>query len=361
MRFLIAIFISLFVLTPLAAQQPEPQPQQLTDTAGGTPQAKPKPPQTSDDLDFDEYVDCRKETAPNVDCRGSFEASYYLGGVADNFAGSELLNYIDKDAKKQGETTTRLATGFDFAYRLFGTRQNLRYTPDPKNPGEFILADSKDTPAKRFRWWNFSQLWVYGETLHSARSKELNCGTAANPTKQADLPACDELQLDKGTGEVIAIIKSASSLETYAGLRWEFLPLHTLLQNDEADRARMYLKAQYGAIAVRGGGDSADQSLYAIGALAVSGPLEGSYLEVGFGRNDLFHTRRGRRLKIDGFLSVRPDYIPLLGYPFAKSDLRIRPFAQLTADVDGGSGSDSYQTYFGFDFTFGKKSKAPKK
>lgn len=295
-------------------------------------------------------VDCWKPTAKGedpkrdpygrliyqIDCRGSFEGSFYIGGAVDTFAGNDTLNYLN--ASDTGKSTLREVAGFDFAYRLYGTRGRL-------NPG--------DTGVYNFA--QRSQLWVYGETVHGVRSKELQCVDAGgNPGTDANLPACKQAADPNNipnTGELLAIIKGATSLEAFFGLRWEFAPVSSVIQGSELDRARFYVKTQFGAINVASGGDSADQHHVGLGAIAVSGPLEGSYLEVGYGRNDLMVKNHDGRWKVDGFLSVDARAVPML-HKIVK-DRRIRPFAQLTVDADLAGGADSLQTYFGLDYTFG--------
>ncbi|MDQ3283245.1 MAG: hypothetical protein M3Q69_17750 [Acidobacteriota bacterium] len=83
----------------------------------------------------------------NADCRGSFEASFYLGEAIDSFAGDETIAYLNPDVTGPKQ---RAVGGFDFAYRMFGNRGNLA---DPKGR------------------WRGTQLWVYGETVHGVRSK----------------------------------------------------------------------------------------------------------------------------------------------------------------------------------------------
>src|SRR5687767_14466022 len=161
-----------------------------------------------------------------------------------------------------------------------------------------------------------SQLWVYGETVHGVRSKEVECKEEGGAeTGNNNLPVCKKTQegtAPPNTEKLLAIIKGATSLEAYVGLRWEVAPFSYLLQQSELDRARFYIKVQAGVINVAGGGDSADQHQVGIGALAVSGPLEGSYLEFGYGRNDLMVKNHTGRWKVDGFLSAHPDSVPIL-------------------------------------------------
>ena len=281
-------------------------------------------------------TDCQPD---QVDCRGSFEASFYVGGAVDTFAGAKTLNYLNPG--DTGKSTLREVAGFDFAYRLYGTRTRLL-----KDQSKGFFKDS--------------QLWIYGETVHGVRSKELQCKAAGGAAgADANLPACQAANVP-GTEELLAIIKGATSLEAFVGFRWELAPASYLIQNSELDRARFYLKGQVGAINVASGGDSADMHHIGVGATAVSGPLEGSYFEVGYGRNDLMIKNHNRRWKIDGFLSVDARAVPMLHKVIG--DTRIRPFAQLTVDADFAGGADSLQTYFGIDYTFGgtkKKAASP--
>jgi hypothetical protein len=80
-------------------------------------------------------------------------------------------------------------------------------------------------------------------------------------------------------------------------------------------------------------------------AFAHSGPFDGSFIEVGFGRSDMFFTPPDktpwRRWKIDGFFSVPA---------FGKGDKRPRLFLQLYSDFDPTDiAADSVQTFFGLD------------
>lgn len=265
------------------------------------------------------------------DCRNSLEGSVFLGAAVDTFAGGETIRYLNPDAS--GGTETREIAGFDFEYRLIGRRSRLA-SDACENCGRF----------------GRSQLWVYGEAMHGLRSAEVDC---TKPVNQG-IAVCTENGFDpaNATKGVIAILRGASSLEGLVGFRWEFAPLSQLLQADEMDRARMYLKVQSGFVSVAGGGDARDLYHGAIGATAVSGPFNGSYLEFGYGRNDLLETKKNGRFKIDAFFSLHPQYVPLPG--FKNISPRLRPFAQLVADVDLGGAADSISSFFGIDFTFTK-------
>jgi hypothetical protein len=267
------------------------------------------------------------------DCRNSLEGAVFIGAAVDTFAGGETIKYLNPNASSG--TETREIVGFDFEYRLIGQRS--------------LLADDECKDCGRL---GRSQLWVFGEAMHGLRSAEVDCTKPVNK----GIAICTESGFDAANTAkgIIAILRGASSLEGLVGFRWEFAPLSQLLQADEMDRARMYLKVQSGFVSVAGGGDARDLHHAAIGATAVSGPFNGSYLEFGYGRNDLLETKKNGRFKIDAFFSLHPHYIPLPG--FTKISPRVRPFAQLVADVDFGGAADSIESFFGVDLTFSKPS-----
>lgn len=250
----------------------------------------------------------------NADARQPMLASAYIGMVIDNFAGDEVLQYLNPDDANDAEW--EFIAGVNFEYRLVGS------------PGDR------------------QQLWIYGETVHGARSRDVDCKSGNN----AQLDICDDhipgdgTVPTGGTDEFIAILRAASSLEAFLGLRYEFPPP---LQSGTASPARLYVKGQLGFLSVTGGGgDAVDDHHVAIGAITVAGPFEGSHLEIGYGRNDLFHRNPNERLVVDAILSLSSDVVP------GTFSAKMRPFIQFTGSFDGGSGSDSIQTWIGIDYRF---------
>src|SRR5205807_510701 len=126
----------------------------------------------------------------------------------------------------------------------------------------------------------------------------------------------------------------ATSLEGFAGFRYEFLTL----QPGSISAANLYVKTQAGFLTVAGA-PSAAKAIhhFGFGAIATKGDFQGSYLEVGYGRNDLFAQHRLNRWKVDAYVSKRISK----GISF---------FAQINVDTDIGPGADSIQSYLGFDF-----------
>lgn len=242
---------------------------------------------------------------PVSDCRSAFEASAYIGLGIDTFASGETIKYLNPNAPNGPKE--RLVGGLGFAYRLMG-RPKVEYA---KN---------------RHSWPN--QLWVYGETVHGVRSTDIDC--TKNPTF---LTCQTALALPtRAPDQILFTIRNASSLEGFGGFRYEFMSL----QPRSDSRANLYFKAQAGFLTAVGA-PSAAKALHhvGLGALVTKGPYEGSYLEAGFGRNDLFAEKRLSRWKVDAFLSHE---LPQ-GLSF---------FAQITVDTDIGHGSDSIQSYLGF-------------
>ena len=246
--------------------------------------------------------DCDQDSG-QPDCRDVFEASFFLGLGIDNFAADDLKRYLNADASSEIET--RAVGGFDFAYRLTGGPHAGRGMP---------------------------QLWIYGETVHGVRSADVDC--EANP----DLEICRTLNFDPmNPGEqLLAILRDASSLEAFAGLRYEF----KTFQKKSNAAANLYFNVQLGFLTVSGDDDDVvDHHHVGLGIVATKGTFVGSHVEAGFGKTDLFQAKPEDRWKIDGLLS----------WPFPGTD-RIRFFSQLVVDSDFGNGADSVQTYVGMDF-----------
>ncbi len=239
----------------------------------------------------------------------------------DTFASGETRKYLNPDAPSGPKE--RMIGGFDFDYRLVGR--------------PFVRRDDKN-----YAWTN--QLWVFGETVHGVRSTDINCDE--NRTFLTCIDAGIGSVPMNATDQIFFTIRNATSLEAFAGLRWEFASV----QMKAFDTANLYLKGQAGFLTVAGSADDVkDAHHVALGAIATKGNFQGSYLEFGFGRTDLFAEKPRDRWKVDGFLSW-----PL---PGKLGDWGARFFVQMTVDADLGSGADSVQSYFGFDFDLRKVSK----
>lgn len=248
------------------------------------------------------------------DARENFEATGYMGLGVDSFAASDINRVINEEVATK--VKTRLVGGFDFNYRLFGD-------PRRKNASQ---------------GWKDHQFWVYGQTVHGVRSIDVDCSNQnANGINEETCGQLFQGQFRPPTAnEFIFILRNASSLEGFVGARWELPPIN----KGRGFSARPYLKAQAGFVTVAGsGGDIFDVHHVGAGLVTTKGIFQGSYLELGYGRTDLFRVNKYRRFKIDGYLSWELPWTKVL-----------RPFAQINLDSDFGRGSDSIQSYFGLSF-----------
>jgi len=234
-----------------------------------------------------------EKTCKKVDCRPDFPVNIFIGSAIDSFAAGDLQKYLNPDASGEVNTFERLIGGIDFAYRLSGD------------------------PTKKEK-----QFWVYGWTVHGVRSADVDC------QKNPKLTVCqDQLGLpdvNDFVDQYLYTLRNASSLEAAIGLRWEFARLKKLV--DDVDQggtaASLYLAAQAGFLTVTGDDDDviADHAV-ALGAIATNSVFEGSYLQVGYGRTDLFESNTKDRWKVDALLIRK--IAPATNF-----------FAKITVDVD---------------------------
>lgn len=179
-------------------------------------------------------------------------------------------------------------------------------------------------------------MWVFGETLHGVRSADLDCeGNKELAVCKPFLDANGNIDASFGAGRTLFILRNATSLEGFAGFRYEFLGL---MQKSNSP-TNAYLKTQLGFLTVaQNAGDVVDVHQYAaLGLVATKGKFQDSYMEVGFGRTDLFEAKSKDRWNLDAMIT----------WELTKS---IYPFVQITVDADFGSGSDSVQSFVGISF-----------
>jgi hypothetical protein len=247
-------------------------------------------------------ADCESGTSGQSDCRENLDASFFTGIAVDTFGAADDLRYLNPSAASSKHE--RAFAGFQFGYRMAGRTHSRR------------------------------QLWVYGETLHGMRSAEVDCEASKEVMTCGESPTVDRLAANS-TRNALLIVRNASTLEGTLGLRFEFLRLHA----GEGSPAALYAKAQAGFLKVAGTpNDTVDVHQAGIGVLATEGIFRGSYLEVGWGRNDLFRSRSRDRWKVDARLARR----------IAKTPMSF--FARMIIDSDLGGGSDAIQSYIGIDF-----------
>jgi hypothetical protein len=252
--------------------------------------------------------DACSTTITQIDCRADFEAGAYMGIAIDSFAAAELNHYINPGASSA--IKERATAGFDFQYRVAGDRTNP----------------------------NKLQLWVYGRTEHGMRSADVNCSLAVN----SNVPVCGNLAELQPSAAFIYMLRNATSLESFTGLRWEF----PALQRTGGNTARPYLNAQFGFLTVAGSGAGAIGVHHVgLGLVATTGSFLHSSLEAGFGRTGLFLRQPNSRLKVHAYLEWQSKVF---------SVMKARPFVQMTVDSDHGRGADSVETELGLKFDLDK-------
>lgn len=326
-----------------------------------------------------------------TDCRGVFFSSFYLGLAIDTFSGDEMLKYLNPG--DTGKIHERAIGGIDFEYRLLGDhkpalklRRDVSSAPannesSTKKPAETATQGTKRAQEKKLDLpgnplsplqnfvgnpdpveamgighiakrrggepcdptknedcrnidWHPRNLWVYGETLHGVRSVDVDC------TKNPNLPVCTNAPtIPPNPGEQLYyLLRNATSLEGYFGFRWEFLGF----QQKSSSPANLYLKGQAGFLNIAGAGGSAlDMNHVALGAIATKGRYANSYLEVGYGRSDVFAAARRKRVKVDAYLQRNLNI---------KGMNALSVFVQMFIDTDLGRGPDAIQSFVGLNF-----------
>lgn len=227
------------------------------------------------------------------------EVSIFAGSSIDSFAAADLRKYINPE--NSGNFHEQLIAGFDFDYRV-------------------TSAGS-------------TQVWLYGETIHGARSGEVDCTQDGND----ETDVCKIARLETPSPQAaLAIFRKATTLEGFVGLRAEFGTI------GGTAKSKFYVKGQLGFLSVADkGGDIVDMHHVGVGLILTNGLMRDSYFEIAYGRNDLFQ-RNDRRKKVDGFLTFSPRNA-------AGEEPKARPFFQICIDSDFASGPDNIQTYFGLD------------
>jgi hypothetical protein len=229
------------------------------------------------------------------------EITIFTGISIESFAATELQKYINKD--DSSTVREQLTAGFDFSYRLVKPEAGSRVPT----------------------------LWLYGETIHGARSGEARCEGDKQTT---ELCKSGQARTGGGSGSAAGDLPEG---DNPGGVFWPSSGGSRIRRDSAEAAATVYLKGQLGMLTVAGrGGDVVDMHHAGVGLILTQGPFKNSYLELGHGTNELF-VEHPERVKVDGFLSLGPD------------NASVRPFVQITIDADLDDGPDSIQRHFGFD------------
>jgi hypothetical protein len=238
----------------------------------------------------------------------SFDASGYLGGAVDSFAPNSVGGYQNLESIETQKT--RFIAGINFSYRLLGA------------------------PDARVR------LWLDGETVHGVRTADIDCSVTPTPV------LCDPNGLPQG--KFLFVLDHASSLEAFVSPRLEFLTL----QPNSKTPARVYATARFGFMALKDAPTVFSVHHLGMGVVADAGAFNGSYVEVGWGNNELVYGSKWNRLKVDGYvvfdlMSGLRDRVQF----WKNMGGATRFFLQIYVDNDiNGSTADSVQTFFGMQF-----------
>ena len=241
-----------------------------------------------------------------ADEESTFDASVFLGMVIDNFAPDKVANYINPEAGSAQKS--QWITGFDFDYRVYGRSSD------------------------RVR------VWIQGETMHGVRTADIDCKPKNDPNEIPPVCRNNAAVQDR----VRFILENASSVEAWVRPRVEFLKV----QKDSDSPAWLYATANVGFLALKDAPKVFRTMHVGVGLLAYDGNFAQSFVEAGWGKNELFATT-WNRLKIDGLLSFSLERLPLV-----RDNGRL--FVEMTVDNDLHDGPDSIRTFFGVDIDLKK-------
>ena len=249
------------------------------------------------------------------DQRSGLWASFYVGSAVDTFAPEVVGGYQYANPGAGGTSAfERAIGGVDFEFRTIGSAASDR------------------------------QLWIIGETLYGTRSGDIDCTT---PEKRPAVCASIQDTIKNpvtASNQFLYALEHATSFEAYIAPRLELWTL----QRGSLFPAKLYVVARMGILMLNEETHDAFEAFHVGGGLlSHSGAFSGSYIEVGYGKSEMFFTPKGytpwRRLKLDALFSVPT---------FGKGEKRPRLFLQLYSDFDPHNvTADSIQTFFGLDIS----------
>jgi hypothetical protein len=261
---------------------------------------------------------CVPKEAPHTnkyDDRQTFEANAFYGRVFDNFAPADALgvNYVKPPA---GDIDSRWTAGFQATYRLLGAPDDVR------------------------------QLWLSTETLHGARSADIDC--TANPAAFS----CPGV---KGTQNpeqrIVTTLEHASTMEAHIEARLELFRL----QGSTDTPVKVFVSTRYGFVAMANAPKVFSSDAYVGGGITTpKGSFRGSFAEVAWGRSRQFQSvPDANRLKIYGMLvfDLMPGLVGQAQNVVSQAGSAMRLFAEIVVDRNpNGTAPDAVQTYVGIAF-----------
>lgn len=243
--------------------------------------------------------------AQSLTARNDLDVDINIGWQFDRFTAAELQNALNPED-----------SGDNYQSGLLDIRVNYRlYKSD----------DGED-----------SELWLYGNTARTIRGTTVICDD--NPR----FIGCSEFDGDFGDPGIpnadvaYSILRDAESLEAHAGLRYEFLKV----PSDSAP-SKLFVSYQKGFASVEGTDDLAEIDQVAVGLVVTEGIFKNSFLERGWGRNELFVEDSDDRNKF----TVHLEY---------EWHERLIGFLETEVDYDDSTGSDSVRTKIGIEIPLAK-------
>lgn len=242
------------------------------------------------------------EAAGGADAE-SFSATLFVGSIIDTFAPDEVGGHQNAGAG----TTQKLRriTGIGFSGRLWN------------------------------RAAGYPELWVHGDTIYGVRTADLDCTAMPKPVLCKD-PTPEQFRY---------ILEGATSLEAAISPTLYLFGL----QQDSESPASVYLTMRLAFLALENAPRVFRNSHAAVGIEIDEGPFASSYLEVGYGQNELIGDGKWNRFKLDATLSVPFNPWGSVGWLLQSPDTT-RFFVEMFVDNDLGGGADSVQTLIGLDF-----------
>jgi len=226
----------------------------------------------------------------------NFVAAAYFANLIDTFAPDSIGDYQNPDA---GGRKTRQTFGVFFDGRLAGSGDDG------------------------------VQFWVYAETLYGVRSADIDC-SSADPDSRPGV--CSK---DLGA-KAKYILEHATSLEAFINPRLELVTL----QKESESPIRLYVTGRLGFIALTQSPTVFKTYQIGGGVLLGGGPFQGSYIDLGWGGNELFSDSKWDRMMVDGTLVFSLQRLlrtEAVGW-----------YIQMRVDNDiRGNGADAIQTLYG--------------
>ena len=237
----------------------------------------------------------------------AFNASLYVGTIIDTFAPDQVADYENPEA---------------------GTIQKMRRVTGVAFSGRLAAAQG-----------GFPSLWLYGETIYGVKTADIDCALP-----EGERPSiCDANNV--GTQSRF-ILERASSMEAFVS------PIVYLfgIGQDTTSPASVYVTGRSGFMALEKAPQVYTKFHLGGGIELDGGTFAGSYLEAGWGNNELIAGAEWNRLKLDAMLAFPFNPWNVVEGLFKAPDTT-RFFVQMVVDNDlRGQAPDIVQTLFGVTF-----------